>query len=74
MTTYHLSFGQAIGYQHPHPERTAVKSSATVWGHDTYQVWSNRPAMARTVRMQQTRAAHNQDWRPLVPLSDAEGY
>jgi hypothetical protein len=39
-----------------------------------YQVWSNRAAMARTIRMQQKREPRPDDWRPVVALKDGEGY
>lgn len=74
MTKYSLSLGQSIGYAHPHPERTARRASSAMFGDDLYQVWSNREAMARSIRMQQRRALRSGDWRPLVPLTDGEGY
>ena len=71
MKTYTLSVGQSVGYQHPAPERTAVKPSG--WDN-RYQVWPNRESMARSIRMQQKRAPHSSDWKPLVKLTDGEGY
>lgn len=73
MKTYTLNLGQSIGYKHPAPDRTACHRAADGW--DTfYQVWSNRKAMARSVRMQQKREPNFRDWRPLVALGDAEGH
>lgn len=71
MKTYTLSMGASIGYQHPAPERTAVKVSG--WDYH-YQVWPNRESMARSIRMQQKREYRQGDWNPLVKLSDGEGY
>ena len=70
-TTYTLSVGQSIGYKHPAPERTAVK--AIGWDYQ-YRIWTNREAMARSIRMQQRREYRQGDWKPLVKLSDGEGY
>jgi len=74
MKTYSLSLGQSIGYEHPHPERTARRSGHGMFADSVYQVWSNRKAMARSIRMQQRRATRNQDWCALVKLTDGEGY
>lgn len=71
MKTYTLSAGQSIGYQHPAPERTALK--VVSWDY-RYQVWPNRESMARSIRMQQKREHRQGDWKPLVKLSDGEGY
>lgn len=71
--TYRLSFGQGLGYSHPHPERTAYRTAADGW--DTlYQMWSNRKAMARTIRMQEQGPPHRLHWRALVPLTATEGH
>jgi len=72
--TYRLCLGQQRGYAHPAPERTARKASVAMFGDDTFQVWPNRASMARSIRMQQRRPSRADDWRPLVPLSDGEGY
>lgn len=74
MKTYKLSFGQSIGHKHPHPERTARRACHGMSGDLIYQVWTNRKAMARSIRMQQKRARSNQDWVAVVPLTDGEGY
>lgn len=72
MKTYTLSMGQAVNYQHPAPERTAKKSTSG-WGY-VFQVWPNRESMAKSIRMQEGRAARFSDWKALVPLTDGEGY
>ncbi|KKL91510.1 hypothetical protein LCGC14_1894000 [marine sediment metagenome] len=74
MKRYTLSFGRSIGYRHASPDRTARKILPGIDGDIVYQVWPNRPAMARSIRMQQSRAPHNQDWHALEPLTDAEGF
>lgn len=74
MKTYRLSLGQQMGYAHPAPERTAKQSGANIFADDTFKVWPSREAMARTVRMQERRERRRGDWRPLVPLTDGEGY
>lgn len=71
MKTYTLSMGASHNYQHPAPERTAFK--AVGWDY-TYQIWSNRESMAKSIRMQQRRAPRSSDWRAIVPLGDGEGY
>jgi hypothetical protein len=71
MKTYTLSMGALQGYSHPAPERTACK--LTGWDY-TYQVWPNRESMAKSIRMQERRAAHPSDWKALIPLTDGEGY
>ena len=74
MKQYKLSLGQAMGYAHPHPERTARRSGYGMFADSVYQVWTNRKAMARSIRMQEKRETRNQDWCAIVPLSDGEGY
>ena len=74
MKKYSLSLGQAMDYKHPHPERTARRSGYGTFADNVYQVWSNRKAMARSIRMQQRRAPGNNDWHALVKLTDGEGY
>jgi len=74
MRTYSLSLGQAMDHKHPHPERTASRRMGGVFSNVLYQVWPNRGAMARSIRMQQKRAPEANDWHALVKLGDAEGY
>jgi hypothetical protein len=66
-----MSFADACKYQPPNPERTARKSLSF---DVTFQEWSNREAMARSIRMQSKRECRNDDWRAVVPLTDGEGY
>lgn len=74
MKRYSMPFGRALDFEHPHPERTAVRTGSGAFSDNTYQVWPSREAMARSVRMQQSRASRADDWRPIVNLSDGEGY
>lgn len=74
MKTYTMSFADACQHKPDHPERTAKRSGTGLNFDVTFQVWPNRPSMARSIRMQQTRASNSRDWRPCVKLSDGEGY
>ena len=71
MRTKTMSFGASIDYKPPHPERTARRSAD--WDV-TFQEWSNRPAMARSIRMQENRESRRGDWKAVVPLSPGEGF
>ncbi|HUV14710.1 MAG TPA: hypothetical protein VMY18_13785 [Acidobacteriota bacterium] len=71
MKTYKLSLGQSLDYVHKASERTAYK----IQGYDqVYQVWSNRKAMARSIRMQEKRERRHDDWKAVVKLSEGEGH
>ena len=67
-------------HKHPAPERTAYKDiggsniHSASFGVNACQVWPNRESMARSIRMQQQRAARPDDWRAVVPLGANEGY
>ncbi len=74
MQKYSMPLGRTIGFTHESPDRTASKSGAGVFSDTIFQVWPSRAAMARSIRMQQSRASHPSDWRPLVKLTDGEGY
>jgi hypothetical protein len=68
---YILSFAASLSHKPEQPERTAKRTC----GDDVmFQVWSNRAAMAKSIRMQQSRAGKAKDWKPCVPLTDSEGY
>lgn len=74
MKHYTVPMGRMADYQHPAPERTAYRLTGWQGISDAYcQVWSNRAAMARSIRMQE-RAAPSSEWRPIVKLSIGEGY
>lgn len=74
MQRYSMPMGRTVGFNHPHPERTAFHSGTGIFSDVFFQVWPNRKSMARSIRMQQRRAHRNEDWRPLVALGDGEGY
>ena len=71
MREYTLSLARVRGYKHEEPERTAVQVTGFNY---RYKVWTNRRALAKTVRMQQKRTPHILDWSPIIPLTDGEGY
>jgi hypothetical protein len=75
MTTkrYSMPFARTIGYQHEHPERTASRTGPGMFANTTFQVWTNRAAMARSIRMQERRAPSPTDWRALIALTPLEG-
>lgn len=66
-----MSFGASIEHKPEHPERTARK--AAEWDV-TFQVWTSRAAMARSIRMQEKGEPRPDHWRAVVALSDGEGY
>jgi hypothetical protein len=48
---YYVPPGRMRDHTPAHPERTSLRDGRT-WDADTeYQVWTNRPAMLRAVRM-----------------------
>lgn len=53
--------------------RAAIKPACAIGDDDTLQIWNCRKAMAKTIRMQE-RSAPSSDWRPVVKLTDGEGY
>lgn len=59
-----------------HPQRSATKrATGNPMDFDVIVgEWTNRAAMARTIRMQERRERRPDDWRPVVALSDGEGY
>lgn len=65
-----MSFAASLEHKPAHPERTARKS---VGWDVVFQTWTNRAAMARSIRMQE-RGAPSATWKPVVPLADGEGF
>lgn len=53
--------------------RTALKYGHGIGAPTTAQTWNHRNAMARTIRMMESRSPQAA-WRPCVPLTDREGY
>lgn len=74
MKKYQAPLGRCHELKHEHPERTAQQTLPGLWGDVQFQVWPNRASMAKSIRMQQKRAAKHGDWTPLIPLTDGEGY
>jgi len=68
-----MPLGRTIGYTHPSPERTASRTRG-LFTDVEFQVWPNRQSMARSVRMQQQGEPRPDHWRPVVKLTDGEGY
>ncbi len=54
-------------------QRTAVKAGRAVFDDWLVQTWTNRKAMARTIRMQE-RSQPSSEWSPVVKLTTGEGY
>ena len=63
------SFADSLSYRPEFPERTSKKVYDS-W--DTvFQTWTNREAMARSIRMQEMGDTKNK-WIAIQPLSDAD--
>lgn len=74
MKTYTCPAGRVSELQHEHPERTAYRNASGPMNFDVvFQVWPNRPAMARSIRMQE-RAGTRNPWRAVVKLGTGEGH
>ncbi len=73
----HLPFGRMSEYLATLTDdergRTAIKAGRSLGDNDTAQTWNHRKAMAKTIRMQE-RGAPSSEWRPVVKLTDGEGY
>ncbi len=74
MKTYTLSGAESDAHTPDHPERTAWRAHAGMDFDRTFQVWPNRKAMAKSIRMQQKREHRNGDWRACRKLLTTEGY
>ena len=74
MKAYTMSFAAAIEHKPEHPERTARKSGTGMNFDVTFQVWPNRPSMAKSIRMQERREHRTGDWKAVVALTPGEGY
>ncbi len=70
-----VSAAEAQAYRPLYPERTARRMPFPGMCFDVeFQTWTNRYAMARSIRMQQAREASRLDWIACVPLTAGEGY
>jgi hypothetical protein len=57
------------------PERTAYRPYTAGFSDKyTFQEWPNRPSMARSIRMQESREHKPTDWKPVIKLEPTEGY
>lgn len=77
MKTYKLSYLAASCHRPEHPERTARRNSGGDGSLDfdiVFGVWTNRAAMARSIRLQEKRGRQSRDWSAAVPLSPGEGF
>ena len=74
MKAYQLSIADSFRHVPEHPERTARREGTGLNLDVTYQVWTNRKAMAKTIRLQERRERHSMDWCACVNLTDGEGY
>ena len=74
MKKYSMPLGRTAEHTPEHPERTATRFLPGIFGDIQYQVWPNRPSMARAIRMQQSAVPENGSWRAVVALRETEGY
>jgi len=74
MKRYSLPLGRTSEHTPDQPERTATRSLPGIFGDIQYQVWTNRKAMARSIRMQEKAGPRQGNWHALVKLTDGEGY
>jgi hypothetical protein len=56
------------------PERWAYKCGLAFDSTYTLKRWTNRPALARSIRMQQRGPARGDHWRAVVELDQSEGW
>jgi hypothetical protein len=63
------SFADSLTFTPLFPERTAKRASGDF--DVLFQIWSNRKAMARSIRMQESGDTKNR-WIPCMPLSAGE--
>lgn len=59
--------------ERPDADRIAT-ASGTAFGDVRLRRFNSRAVLARCVRMQQRRQRQPGDWRPIVALTDGEGY
>jgi hypothetical protein len=74
MKTYSVPLGRMAEVKHAYPDRTAYKSERGIFGDIRFQVWSNREAMARSIRMQERGPWKAGNWKAIVPLTDTDGF
>lgn len=75
MKTEVMSFSRSIDIRRNHPNRDRMAVRSVSNSHDVaIGTWSNRSAMAQSIRMQEQRASKPTDWKAIVPLTDLEGF
>ena len=75
MKRYSMSDGASMTHTPEHPERTARQSGIGMDFDIYFQVWPNRPSMARSIRMQERGCQVGQrTWKAIIPLRETEGY
>ena len=74
MKKYTMSFAAVNEHVPANPERTARKTAHGFCNFDVvFQEWPNRPAMARSIRMQERSGVPNK-WKACQALRETEGY
>ena len=63
MKRYILSGADSFHHVPEHPERTARKNGFGMNFDVTYQVWTSRAAMLKTIAMQEKREPRQDDWK-----------
>ncbi len=75
MKSVTMPLGRSLEYVPRNPERTARRSLPGIFGEIEFKEWTNRPAMARSIRMQEKgESGACGKWKACVPLSPGEGY
>jgi len=64
-----ISFAASLSYVPDNTERTAKKMSDF---DVVYQTWPSRKAMAKEIRLQQSRPHRSDNWTSCIPLKDNE--
>ena len=63
MKHYRLSFADSIKHVPEHPERTASRPGRGMDMDVYYQVWPNRPAMLRSIDIQERASNSQYNWK-----------
>jgi hypothetical protein len=61
--TYTMSAAAAFSHVPEHPERTARRFHGGMDFDVTFQVWTSRAAMLKTIQMQEKREQRSTDWK-----------
>lgn len=75
MRRYTLSFADSVKHTPAFPERTAKRNAGTGMNFDVvFQVWTNRAAMAKSIRIQEQGPPDHYNWTACVKLNNTEGF